>query len=1735
MRWELNPFAISLILGTVASVLLAVAGWQRRHTAGAKAFTLLMLAVAEWSMGYTLELLSVDLSTKVFWSQLEYFGIVTVPLLWLIFALDYSGRGQWLTPRRIIALLIEPIAIFALVLTNDAHGLIWPEIQLETTAFFSVLSLSHGPAFWVHVGFSYLLLLSGSLIFLQLLARYSHLYRAQIVSMLLGALLPWVGNVLYLTGLNPVPWLDLTPFSFTLSGVVMAWGFYRYRVFDITPVAHSSVIENMNDLVIVLDMDLRIVDLNPAAERASGQKSSKAIGHPASEIFPSLHDVVDQLPNLEVVHPEIALDQEAAQGWFEPDVSRIDDKKGRSTGWLIVLRDITERLKSREALQGRDAILRAVEFAGERFLKEPTWEKNVEEVLEQLGLATGVNRVFVFENKTVDQSPVVTSLRFEWVTPGVNPQVDNPELQSFPLSGKGFSRWENTLREGSLIYGIVSEFPESEHALLAAQDILSIVVVPIAVGQEWWGFIGFGDCWTEREWSAMEMDALIAAASTLGAAIYRERVEEELRKRVRDLAIINDMTRIANSEPDTQIMIKTLADRLLELTHADGCYITIRTGDQQETLTVTASDTLQEEYPSILRELTERMKVGSTPRSGALVTGETISHTPISDAPIVSDFRAGSLLSIPLVTDGTQLGVANITFNQPSHFSDNEIALYKNASGQVALAMAKAESLHDLELKVEQRTIELASANLAMNEEISERKRIAHVQEAILEILEATNTAKDIEDLFQMIHGVIGKMVSAKNFSIALYDPDTNQLSFPYVVDEKDEWPESRQAGKGLIEQVINKGEPLLISQEKYFELIEKGVIEATGTPPLNWLGVPLEDAGEYIGALVVHTYDEKDRLGVEAKDLLMFVSNQVARAIERKRVGEELRSSEERYRAVAETAFTGIVISDQEQQITYANQSFASMLGYHQHEILSKKLDHFMAPQELEKIQGQTQSSDDGFRSRYDTILLGKSGAPHNVLISISPLTSPEGNFEGNLSVITDITERKRAEVALQKRTYDLFERVKEMNCLYSISHLFDMPGITLDEALQGTADLIPGGMQHSDITCSRIILEDQEFKTDNFKETRWQLASDIISLGEPKGKVQICYLEEKPECDIGPFLNEEKDLINAIGGQVGNFIERRRVHEALEQQTVELSTILEVARSVSSTLDLNEVLTQIAEQIVKVTGVDGCTISRWDQEADTVVTWIEWRQDEKYIDETNPSYPLENYPTAKTVLVSKQPLVVQVNDPEADPGVVARMREAEVISLLILPLAIGDRAFGIVELDESKDARSFTSDEIRLCQALTDEAAIAIENARLYEEAQQEIAERKRAEIDYLRLVTAVEQSAEGVIITADDGAIQYVNPEFERITGYKKEDAIGQNPRILKSGTHDEEFYRGMWETISRGEVWSGRLVNRKKDGSLYDEEMIISPIRDPSGEITNYVAVMRDISQELIFEAQLRQSDKLQAIGQLAAGIAHEINTPMQFVGDNTRFLQESFTDFINLAQKQSELLDAAKQADVTPDLVLEVEKIAEDIDIEYLTEEIPLSIQQSLDGLDRVAKIIRAMKEFSHPGVDDLVMTDLNKEIETTITVARNEWKYVAEIETDFDPDLPLVPCLPGEFNQVILNLITNAAHAIADVIGDSSDTRGKITLSTQRDGDWVRLMVTDTGSGIPKENRERIFDPFFTTKEVGRGTGQGLSIAHNVVVEKLGGSISFETETGQGTTFIIRLPIEPVDKIEDQP
>ncbi len=284
-----------------------------------------------------------------------------------------------------------------------------------------------------------------------------------------------------------------------------------------------------------------------------------------------------------------------------------------------------------------------------------------------------------------------------------------------------------------------------------------------------------------------------------------------------------------------------------------------------------------------------------------------------------------------------------------------------------------------------------------------------------------------------------------------------------------------------------------------------------------------------------------------------------------------------------------------------------------------------------------------------------------------------------------------------------------------------------------------------------------------------------------------------------------------------------------------------------------------------------------------------------------------------------------------------------------------------------------------------------------------------------------------------------------------------------------------------------------------------------------------ALLQTIYERQRIEGELRLAQKLEAVGRLASGIAHEINSPVQFASDSIAFVRDVLGNLWGLHDRYRKLVPfLATHTELQP-LLAELLEAEERADVDYASEQVPKAIDRALLGLDRIATLVRSLKRFAEPDTGAKAPADLNEAIASTLIIAHNEYKYVADLDTDYGV-LPPVSCHIGEINQVVLSVLINAAHAVADVV-DGSDSRGRISLSTRAGAEDVVIAVSDTGAGIAPAIRDKIFDPFFSTKDVGRGSGQSLAMARAVVVEKHGGSISFETAEGRGTTFFIRLPI----------
>ncbi len=395
----------------------------------------------------------------------------------------------------------------------------------------------------------------------------------------------------------------------------------------------------------------------------------------------------------------------------------------------------------------------------------------------------------------------------------------------------------------------------------------------------------------------------------------------------------------------------------------------------------------------------------------------------------------------------------------------------------------------------------------------------------------------------------------------------------------------------------------------------------------------------------------------------------------------------------------------------------------------------------------------------------------------------------------------------------------------------------------------------------------------------------------------------------------------------------------------------------------------------------------------------------------------------------------------------------------------------------------------------------------------------ELKKSEAKYRLMMESI---IDPLYIVSPDYIVEYMNPAMVRQFGEKK---VGQKCYLALHGLENP----CKWCMVEKAQKDRSQAIEFVAPKNRRRYQVTTMPIHHDSGRVSP-MNMMRDVTdywnaleEKRKAEKRLLQAQKLESIGQLAAGIAHEINTPVQFIQDNTSFIETAFSELMPVLTLCEKVVDKIKSGSDTGELIEKMETALENADLEYHKEEIPLAIQQSYDGARRIAKIVQSMKEFSSREAGN-VEIDINHTLENILTISKNEWKYVSNMCHDFDASLPKILCSPSELNQALLNIIINAANAIEEKLGPKPEKKGMIHITTSQVKNWIEIQIKDTGIGISEENMDRIFDPFFSTREIGRGSGQGLSVAYANIVEKNNGTIDCKSIPGQGTIFNIRLP-----------
>jgi PAS domain S-box-containing protein len=608
MPYQWTPYVLPMIAGAVLSTLLALFTWQRSRIS--KSFSFLTLALAEWSAAYVMELISTQLATKLIWAQVQYAGIVVVPVAWLVFALRYGDQTRPIRRRTLVLLSIIPAITALLTWTNDLHHLILQEATLKRGEVFTVLDVTRGPWFWVHVTYSYTLIIMGSILFVGKLLQFSRTYRRQVILLLLGALIPWVVNVFYVLGVHPVANLDLTPFALTLSCLIIVWGILRFRLLDVVPIAHDTVIESMQDGVMVLDTYDRILDLNPAAVRILPHSNEAWTGQPITCVIPDWPTLVTRHHEGPSTQTDIRFGEEAAQRIYDLRIQPLFDPQKRVHGRLVILHDITERERARNALRDRERFLAHLHTITRAALETPdlaTMREVLTDRLRDLFDADGCT-LTLWDDATETTRPRT-----------VNSTSPVPPPSGLPVSAEAALTTAVLHAERPLALDDVRDTPHLDPDPVDAGPIRSLLGLPLIAGDETLGaaLITFQ---TPHPFTPEDIARGKQVAGQVALAMARAELVAELQRYAQDLEARNE---------ELSAFAQTVAHDIKS---------------PLGTL-VGSADLLNQAYEALSPEDRHRLT------EGILQTGNKITNI-VDELLLLAEVRKGDVTQAPLDLDG---------------------------------------------------------------------------------------------------------------------------------------------------------------------------------------------------------------------------------------------------------------------------------------------------------------------------------------------------------------------------------------------------------------------------------------------------------------------------------------------------------------------------------------------------------------------------------------------------------------------------------------------------------------------------------------------------------------------------------------------------------------------------------------------------------------------------------------------------------------------------------------------------------------------------------------------------------------------------------------------------------------------------------------------------------------------------------------------------------------------------
>ncbi|MCX6038251.1 MAG: GAF domain-containing protein [Chloroflexi bacterium] len=1069
MNW---PNVFALVVSTAAAIYVSIVAWGRRTAPGARPLMVLGGAIAAWTLTYAIHFLVVTEPARFFWLRATYLGVLTVPTTFLVFSIQYVNRGQWLKKRVIALLTIEPVLTFILLWTDPWHNLFFGGKHVDG------MILDGGPWFWINVIYSYGLVLFAIILLIHAYRHTARPLRGQTAAVLAGALLPWAINIVGVLGLNPFSGLDLTPFAFTITCICFTVGFSRYRLLDLVPIARDALIESMNDGVMVLDAQNRIVDVNRTALQMIGKPGQLVIGEPAEHVFANVSEIFNRFRDKLTTHQEIVIgDKELL--YFDLRISPLYDRKGQYSGRLIVARDITERRLMEQAEHEQRVLAEALSDTAAALNSSRTFEDVLDRLLDNLG------HVVPYDMATfmlLDEHNIARVARSH----GYREHGLDEKLLNFPVNE--IPNFCTMMETGQAL--VVPDTHRSKNWVVmdGLEKICSYAGAPLQVKGEVIGFLDLTSL-TPNFYNQTHADRLQAFSDQVAIAIENARLFEDARQRADELSTLLDIGLAVTSGLEMDKLLKALLEKCKRVLPIEAFYIATY---DNETEMIGFPLFFDKGEISVLPPHEIRQSPGLT---GYIIQTRQMLYLPDALAEEVTrKYKINDLggdpsrsyVGVPLLVGERVVGVISMQSSQPNAYHPDQIRLLETIATQAAGAIENARLFEEVRLRAEEMT-------------------------ALFDIGITVTSGLDMEQVLRTLLEKCRQVLPVEAFYIAILDPDTGLIHHPLAYD-MGEYPQiptrDIRQNPGLSGHVINNRQTLYIPDITNPDAITTfQIFRTSGTPTRAYVGVPMIVGDRVVGVISMQSYQPNAYDPGQIR-LLETIATQAAVAIENSRLyakaQQEIRQrekAEHRYRALFEQSHDAVFILDVQGKHLEVNQRASDLLGYTVEELMQLSVADLSAQKEesgtiLECLQKGENIP------LYERVFIKKNGEKVTVEINAELVCDDDGAPIHIQSVVRDISERKQNEVVLQEANQKLRNQLEEIETLQaqlreqatrdSLTGLFNRR--YLEETL--VREFLRAGREKS--TVCLVMMDIDGFKA--FNDTYGHDAGDLLlrKLGE-------------------------------------------------------------------------------------------------------------------------------------------------------------------------------------------------------------------------------------------------------------------------------------------------------------------------------------------------------------------------------------------------------------------------------------------------------------------------------------------------------------------------------------------------------------------------------------------------------------------------------------------------------------